>query len=128
MYFIPASFAVLAHWSVLHFVALKNSGGSSCPVHSVPENVLNDQHMNMPNRMSLISSALIWSGVFSVTIFDVAPHPLTSAMPAMSDNKNSDLNFFIITPVFSMVENCLDLLAMKRQFMIDGFRFTQNNG
>ena len=49
----PASLAVRAHWSVSQPVALKKLTSVTPGVHSLPENVLNDQQMNMPQRSAL---------------------------------------------------------------------------
>jgi hypothetical protein len=53
----PASLAVRAHWSVSQSAALKNATSLTPGVHSWPENVLNDQQMNMPQRSPLSSAA-----------------------------------------------------------------------
>jgi len=44
----PASLAVLAHWSVSQVFAAKRSMLVTPGVHSWVENVLNDQQTNMP--------------------------------------------------------------------------------
>ena len=53
----PASLAVRAHWSVSQPVALKNATSLMPGVHSLPENVLNDQQMNMPHLSPFSSAA-----------------------------------------------------------------------
>ena len=53
----PASLAVCAHWSVSTLVARKNETSPIPGVHSLPENVLNDQQMNIPHFNPLSFSA-----------------------------------------------------------------------
>ena len=53
----PASLAVRAHWSVSTAAALKKDTSVTPGVHSLPENVLKLQQMNIPQRRFFNSSA-----------------------------------------------------------------------
>ena len=53
----PASLAVRAHWSVSTAAARKNDTSVTPGVHSLPENVLKLQQMNIPQRRFFNSSA-----------------------------------------------------------------------
>ena len=53
MYPIRASLAVVTHCSTSASLGVKNWGPAMPGDHSLPDNVLNDQQMNMPQRSDL---------------------------------------------------------------------------
>ena len=83
----PASLAIRAHWSVSQPVARKAAIFFTPGVHSVPEKVLNDQQMNMPQWRFFNSAARFCmstaSAAQSVLLETAATHAAMAMMRFM---------------------------------------------
>jgi len=93
-----------AHWSVSQPVARKKLTSVTPGVHSLPENVLNDQQMNMPHLSDLSSSARR-----TISIGWFAARAGKTAETAIPAHRTTHLVFVAaILAMIPCLPNCLD--------------------